>query len=121
MLPIRYLADSPFTIYQPGRPQDANTQHAYQALEIPTGIQNPTVGLFSNAAATDNATADKKFTDAVNEIIQGRQPMSQLDSLISTWRKAAGDQMRKEYLPQLDGSAATPSEPPAVGSSDGDE
>ncbi len=108
VLPIRYLADSPFTIYQPGRPQDANTQHAYQALEIPTGIQNPTVGLFSNAAATDNATADKKFTDAVNEIIQGRQPMSQLDSLISTWRKAAGDEMRKEYLPQLDGSAATP-------------
>ena len=105
VLPIRYLADSPYTIYQPGRPRDADTQHSYQALEIPTGIQNPTVGLFSNAAATDNATADKKFTDAVNEIIQGRQPMSQLDSLISTWRNAAGDAMRKEYLPQLDGSS----------------
>lgn len=107
VLPIRYLADSPYTIYQPGRPKDADIQHSYQALEIPTGIQNPTVGLFSNAAATDNATADKKFTDAVNEVIQGRQPMSQLDSLIATWRKAAGDAMRKEYLPQLDGSSPT--------------
>ena len=106
VLPIRYLADSPYTIYQPGRPGDADIQHAYQSKEIPTGKANPTVGLFSNTAATKNTSADKKFTDSVNEIIQGRQPMSGLDDVISTWRKAAGDDMRKEYLPQLEGGAA---------------
>ncbi|GAA2095798.1 extracellular solute-binding protein [Microlunatus panaciterrae] len=107
VLPIRYLADAPYAIYQPGRPQDADTQHDYQSLEIPTGISNPTVGLFSNAAATKNPTADKNFTDAINEIIQGRKPFSTMDDLIKTWKSAAGDEMRKEYEEQLQ-KAATP-------------
>ncbi|MBA8793681.1 putative aldouronate transport system substrate-binding protein [Friedmanniella endophytica] len=105
VLPIRYLADSPYTIYQPGRPGDADIQHGYQSKEIPTGRANPTTGLFSNTAATDNATADKNFNDGVNEIIQGRQPMSNLDGLISTWKSSVGDKMRNDYLPQLEGGA----------------
>jgi putative aldouronate transport system substrate-binding protein len=106
VLPIRYLADSPYTIYQPGRPQDADTQHKYQSLEIPTGINNPTTGLFSNTAATKNATADKNFNDGVNDIIQGRKQFSELDSLVSTWRNAAGEGMRKEYEEQLQAGTA---------------
>lgn len=108
VLPIRYLADSPFTIYQPGRPQDADTQHAYQSKEIPTGINNPTVGLFSNTAATKNATADKTFNDAINDIIQGRKEFSQMDSLITAWKNAAGEAMRTEYQDQLQTAGATP-------------
>lgn len=108
VIPIRYLADSPYTIYMPGRPQDADTQHAYQSLEIPTGIDNPTVGLFSNTAASKNATADKSFTDAVNDIVQGRRQPAELKDLISTWRSAVGDAMRKEYEEQLQNGAATP-------------
>ena len=101
VIPIRYLADAPYTLYQPGRPQDADTQHTYQAAEIPTGIQNPTIGLYSNTAATKNATADANFQDGVNQVIQGRKPFSDLDSLVSTWKSAAGDAMRKEYQDQL--------------------
>jgi putative aldouronate transport system substrate-binding protein len=101
VIPIRYLADAPYTLYQPGHPEDADTQHKYQSVEVPTGIKNPTVGLFSNAAATKNATADKNFQDAINDIIQGRKPFSDLDSQISTWRTTAGDAMRKEYEEQL--------------------
>jgi putative aldouronate transport system substrate-binding protein len=101
VIPVRYLADAPYTIYQPGRPQDADTQHKYQSLEIPTGIANPTVGLFSNAYASKNATIDKNFNDGINQIIQGRKPLSELDSLLSAWRSGGGDQMRKEYQDQL--------------------
>jgi len=101
VIPIRYLADAPYTIYVPGRPEDADTQHKYQALEIPTGIANPTIGLFSNASATKNATIDKNFNDGINQIIQGRKPISELDSLLKAWRSGGGDQMRKEYQDQL--------------------
>lgn len=101
VIPIRYLADAPYTLYQPGHPEDADTQYKYQSTEVPTGIKNPTVGLFSNAAATKNATADKNFNDGVNDIIQGRKPFSELDSLISTWKSQAGDAMRQEYQDQL--------------------
>ena len=109
VLPIRYLADSPFTIYQPGRPQDADTQHKYQSKEIPTGISNPTMGLFSNTAASKNATADKSFNDGVNDVIQGRRPPGDLKTLVSTWKTAVGDAMRKEYEEQLQAAGgATP-------------
>jgi putative aldouronate transport system substrate-binding protein len=101
VIPIRYLADAPYTVYQPGRPQDADTQHAYQSKEVPTGIANPTIGLWSNAAATKNATADKNFQDGIADIIQGRKPFSGLQDLISTWKTAAGDAMRNEYQDQL--------------------
>jgi putative aldouronate transport system substrate-binding protein len=107
VIPIRYFADAPYTLYQPGRPQDADTQHTYQSKEVPTGIQNPTIGLFSNTAATKNATADKNFNDGINDIIQGRKQISDLDSLISTWKSAAGDGMRKEYQDQLQKNGGT--------------
>lgn len=108
VIPIRYLADSPFTIYMPGRPDDADTQHAYQSLEIPTGIDNPTTGLYSNTAASKNATADKAFVDGVSDIVQGRRQQSELTNLISTWKGAVGDAMRTEYQQQLQTAGATP-------------
>jgi putative aldouronate transport system substrate-binding protein len=29
-VPVRYLAEAPAVLYQPGRPQDVDLQHAYQ-------------------------------------------------------------------------------------------
>jgi putative aldouronate transport system substrate-binding protein len=101
VIPIRYLADAPYAVYQAGRPQDADTQHKYQTLEIPTGIANPTVGLFSNTYATKNATADTNFLNGMYEIVQGRKPFATLDEEVDTWRKQAGDGMRTEYQEQL--------------------
>lgn len=101
VIPIRYLADAPYAVYQPGRPKDADTQHTYQSAEIPTGVDNPTNGLFSNAYASKNATIDKNFNDGINQIIQGRQPISNLDNLLSNWKSGGGDQIRKEYEEQL--------------------
>ena len=107
VLPIRYLADSPYNIYVPGRPQDADTQHAYQSLEIPTGIANPVIGLYSNTAASKNATADKSFTDGINDIVQERRPFSELKTLVSTWRSTVGDAMRTEYQDALQAAGGT--------------
>jgi putative aldouronate transport system substrate-binding protein len=108
VLPIRYLADSPYTIYMPGRPQDADIQHKYQSLEIPTGVANPVVGLFSNTAASKNATLDKTMLDGVNDIIQGRRPFADLKTLVSNWKSAGGDLMRSEYEEQLQSAGARP-------------
>ena len=91
----------PYAVYQPGRPQDADTQHKYQSLEIPTGIANPTIGLFSNTYATKNATADKNFLNGVNEIVQGRKPFAGSDDLITPGGAGRGDGMRTEYEEQL--------------------
>ncbi|SDT44290.1 extracellular solute-binding protein [Microlunatus soli] len=100
-IPMRYLGDGPKASYSPGRPQDAKKQHDYQSMEVPHGVANPAIGLFSNAQATKNATADKAFLDSVNEIIQGRKPYSGFGDVLSTWKSAVGDEMRKEYQDQL--------------------
>lgn len=97
VLPIRYLADSPYNIYVPGRPDDADVQHDYQSLEVPTGIVNPTVGLYSQTASSENATADKTFLDSVWDIVQERRQFSELATLVTTWKNAVGDKMRTEY------------------------
>jgi len=79
--------------------------------EVPVGISNPVVGLYSNTDSSKGATINKTFGDAVNEIIQGRKPVTTLSDLISTWRKAGGDKVRSEYESQLQaagGSSATP-------------
>ncbi len=100
-LPVRYIADSPAPIYQPGRPQDAKIQHAYQMKVIPTGISDPTIGLFSNTNATKGAVINKAFADDHNDIIQGRKPLNYLDDALKTWRAGGGDQIRKEFQEQL--------------------
>ena len=100
-LPTGYFADAPRALYQPGRPQDVDLQHEYQSMVIPNGVANPAEGLFSNTSATKNTPADKKFTDALWQIVQGRQPESDVENLIKTWRSESGDGMRQEYQDQL--------------------
>ena len=56
-VPMRYIGDGPKADFTPGRPQDAKTQHDYQSMEIPQGVADASIGLFSNAVATKNATA----------------------------------------------------------------
>jgi len=100
-LPIRYLTESPPVLYQPGRPQDADTQHAYQVDEIPHGIGNPITGLFSDTAASKLPQITKALQDGTNQIIQGHKPLSDLDALLDQWRAGGGDAIRNEYQGQL--------------------
>jgi hypothetical protein len=41
--------------------------------------------------------ADMSFWDGTREIILGRLPMTNYDTLVKGWQTAAGDQVRKEY------------------------
>lgn len=100
-LPLTYLVEPPPVMFAPGRPEDVELQHAYQTTVLSDKVDNPTVGLFSNTAATDGTSAEGNFTDGVNAIVQGRRPRADLDELISTWRSEAGDAMRSEYEEQL--------------------
>lgn len=101
VIPIRYFADCPAPIYQPGRPDDAKIQHAYQEQIIPRAVQNPTIGLFSDTNATDGAILTDNFEAVRDEVIQGRKPLSDLDGALDEWRSKGGDQIRSEYEDQL--------------------
>lgn len=100
-VPTNFLAAPPWALYQPGRPDDVDLQHAYQTEVLSRASENPAQGLYSNTAATDGASANSAHTSAVNEIIQGRQPFSALDDLIATWLTAAGSGIKRDFEEQL--------------------
>lgn len=101
VLPIRYLAEPSTPIYEPGREEDVNRQHAYESKVIPTAILNPCAGLYSETEATKGAMLTTALDDLTEEIIQGRKPLSSWDDAMATWRSGGGDAIRAELEEQL--------------------
>ena len=62
------------------------------------GLQDPTVGFYSETAGRQGLIAGQRFGDGITDIVAGRRPLSDLDSLVSEWRSNGGDQVRQEYL-----------------------
>jgi len=100
---VGYVADAPGQLYYAGVAQrDVDVQHEYQSKVIPTGLVNPIEGMYSpTAESSDGKTAGRTFDDAVDDIIQGRRPLSDFDALVADWRTKAGDAMRGEFEAQL--------------------
>lgn len=71
-----------------------STLKEYEAV----GVQDPTVGFYSETAGRQGLIADQRFGDGVTDIIAGRRPLSDLDSLVSDWRTNGGETVRKEFL-----------------------
>lgn len=106
-VPFRFVTEAPSTIYQPGRPHDAELQHAYETAVVPKAILNPVVGAYSNTQASKGPTIDGKLADMQSEVIQGRKSLQDWDSAVAAWRQAGGDQIRTEYEDQLQKQGGT--------------
>ncbi len=100
-IPVRYLAEAPAVLYQPGRPQDVDYQHAYQTKVLANRKDDPTLGLYSDTFSSKNNAADRAFRSVRDDVIQGRKPFTALDEALNTWRSAVGDGARTEYQEQL--------------------
>jgi putative aldouronate transport system substrate-binding protein len=61
------------------------------------GLQDPTVGFYSESAGRQGVVANQRFGDGINDIITGRRPFSDLGGLVNEWRTNGGDQVRKEF------------------------
>lgn len=101
LVPTGYLAFAPWAIFTPGRPDDADLQHAFQSKEIPVGIEDPTNGLWSEANLAKGGAITKEITNAVNDVMVGRKDVTELKSVVKAWRVNGGDEIRAEYEEQL--------------------
>ncbi|UFU08476.1 extracellular solute-binding protein [Ruania halotolerans] len=95
--PIEYLVDGPRPSYYPGRPQVAQDIYDHMEQVIPTGVPNPTNGLYSNTQGTLGGQLDTTLNDATNAILLGREPVSSWDDVVADWRAEGGDTIRAEY------------------------
>jgi len=94
---IGYIADAPWAIYEPGYPGDTKKEHAYQVKAVPMTVANPTIGLYSNTNSTQGAKLGVLITNAQQDILQGRKPVSAWDGIMTQWRQQGGDTIRKEF------------------------
>ncbi|KAB8165698.1 extracellular solute-binding protein [Streptomyces sp. 3MP-14] len=100
-VPTRYLVDSPAVLYQPGRPDDVEYQHAYQTTVLERRKDDPTLGLHAESATARAEAAERNLLSTRDDVIQGRRSLSDLDRAVDDWRSAIGDQMRTEFEEQL--------------------
>jgi putative aldouronate transport system substrate-binding protein len=69
------------------------------------GVQDATVGFYSEAAGRQGLIATQRFGDGVTDIVAGRRPLTDLDPLLSDWRANGGDPVRQEYQDAMSAAA----------------
>ncbi|WP_152364385.1 extracellular solute-binding protein [Microlunatus speluncae] len=95
-LELGYQAAAPYALFVPT--QEGGTQAMYDAQSkiIPTAQTNPVAGLYSETDSRKGAQINKGVNDIVEEIIQGRRPVSAWSEEVKKWKSGGGDQIRDE-------------------------
>ncbi|MGH2518491.1 MAG: hypothetical protein ACRDF8_01685, partial [Chloroflexota bacterium] len=97
-LPWQLTARAPWSLFYPAAPADyANAMQAAEQSLVAAAVFDPTLGAYSNTNASKGPTLTQTMLDSVNSIIKGDAPLSQLDTVVGTWRTSGGGQIRKEY------------------------
>ena len=94
----RYISSPAYALFSANRSQEfAQVSYAAEQAMIAVMEVDPTLGLYSATAASIGPLAQDTLMSGVSDIVQGRRPISDLDSLVSDWRQKAGDKMRAEF------------------------
>lgn len=93
---VGYQADGPWTIFLPDR--EGSTQACFDAMKkiCPDALENPVAGTYSETDNRKGAQINGDLTDATNDIIQGRQPISAWEPAVKKWKSAGGDKIAEE-------------------------
>lgn len=84
-------------LYSAADPTFAKRIQDYQKILAPISVEDATLGLFSSTQASTGVQLIQPFGDGITDIVAGRRPLSDLDSLLSAWRSAGGDKIKSEY------------------------
>jgi putative aldouronate transport system substrate-binding protein len=94
----RYVSSPAYALFSANRSQEfAQVSHDAEQAMIAVMAIDPTLGLYSATAASQGPLAQDAFMSGVSDIIQGRRPLTDLDSLRSDWKTKVGDKMRGEF------------------------
>jgi putative aldouronate transport system substrate-binding protein len=101
----RYVTSPAYALFSANRSQDfATISHAAETAMISAMEPDPTIGLYSQTALSLGIIAQDELMGGVSQIVQGRRPLSDLDTIVGEWRTKAGDKMRAEFQQALDAS-----------------
>jgi putative aldouronate transport system substrate-binding protein len=98
----RYVSSPAYALFSANRSQEfAQVSYAAEQAMIAAMEIDPTLGLYSATAASQSQLAQDGVLSGVADIIQGRRPIGEIDSLVSEWRQKVGDKMRGEFQDAL--------------------
>jgi putative aldouronate transport system substrate-binding protein len=98
----RYVASPAYALFSGFRSQEfATVSHAAEESMIAALTPDPTQGVYSPTAAAQGQSAQATFLSGISDIVQGRRPIADLDSLVADWRTQGGEKMRAEFQKAL--------------------
>jgi putative aldouronate transport system substrate-binding protein len=102
-LPVRYLAEASPVIYEPGNRQAVQDQHDHQVAGVPLAVADPTLGLYSETAASKAASEQQELDSVLLEIQLGNKPVSAWQPAIKKFMDRVGNKIKAEYEEQAGG------------------
>ncbi|MFZ6990488.1 hypothetical protein ACO0E1_01235 [Curtobacterium sp. RRHDQ66] len=104
--PLQYFTECPLPLFYSGRPGMTDTVYESLASWLDDGLPNPTYGLYSPTNSTKGPAVGTYASNAINDILLGRAPVSSWKGVVRAWRRRGGDAMRAEYEEALQARAA---------------
>jgi putative aldouronate transport system substrate-binding protein len=102
--PIWRMSAPPPFLFDPNDVEFAKVASDAQRSALAVGLASPVAGLFSRTASQKAALLNQPLTDALYNIMFGREPVSTLDGAVKQWRGNGGDQIRSELEQALQDS-----------------
>ncbi|ROS75795.1 carbohydrate ABC transporter substrate-binding protein (CUT1 family) [Curtobacterium sp. PhB130] len=95
--PLQYFTECPLPLFYSGFPGMTDTVYESLASWLDDGITNPTYGLYSPTNSTKGPAVGTYATNAINDVLLGRAPVSSWKGVVREWRRRGGDAMRREF------------------------
>jgi putative aldouronate transport system substrate-binding protein len=103
----RYVSSPAYALFSANRSQEfAQVSYAAEQAMIAAMDVDPTLGLYSATAASQGPLAQDSLMSGVSDVVQGRRPLADLDTLVGEWRQKVGDKMRGEFQDAIAASKA---------------
>lgn len=80
-----------------GDPELVDAQRDYMERALPGGVQDASLGLYSETSVTRAATFENTHRDLQRDILQGAKSLADWDEFVATWKAEVGDSMAEEY------------------------
>jgi putative aldouronate transport system substrate-binding protein len=106
LVPFRYITQGPVALYYTADPQYASVMQDAEKAMFPYVAINPTDGFYSPTHDNKYASLQNDLINSLNDIVIGRQPMSNLDQTIKAWLDGGGNQMRTEFEQAIAGQSS---------------
>jgi putative aldouronate transport system substrate-binding protein len=98
-MPWRTLVQPAPVAYLPvNAPEFPTLLQQWESELAAVGVEDASVGLVSRTYAQKGAPANRTLGDGLDDIVTGRRPLSDYDSLVKDWLDAVGTTAKMEYL-----------------------